>query len=75
MRRTLLLAIALSWLPGCTTLDQALYDTSKAVAPAHPVYGTPIFNVVPEDHEVAQAQQAWAQLDAAARAHGIAVDP
>jgi predicted Zn-dependent protease len=75
MRRTLLLAIALWWLPGCVTLDQALYDTSKAVAPPHPVYGTPVFNIVPEDQEVAQAHQAWAQLDAAARAHGIAVDP
>jgi hypothetical protein len=55
MRRTLLLGIALWWLPGCVTLYQALYDTSKAVAPPHPVYGTPVFNVVPEAQEVAQA--------------------
>jgi predicted Zn-dependent protease len=75
MRRTLLLAIVMSWLPGCATLDQALYETSAAVAPPHPVYGTPVFNVVPEAQEVAQAQQTWTQLDSAARQHGIAVDP
>src|SRR5262245_59827327 len=57
MRRTLLLVIALSWLTGCATLDRALYDTSEPVAPPHPVYGTPAFNVVPNDYEVAQAQQ------------------
>ena len=75
MPRTLFLAIALSWLPGCATIAQALYDTSTAVAPPHPVYGIPVFNVVPEAQEVAQARQAWAQIDAAARQHGIAVDP
>src|SRR5262245_1341144 len=74
MRRVLLVVPLLLWLPGCATLDQALYDTSKAVAPPHPVHGTPVFNVVPEDQEVAQAQRYWAQLDAAARAHGVAVD-
>ena len=74
MRRFLLLAPVLVWLAGCATLDRALYDTSTAVAPPHPVYGTPVFNVVPEAQEVAQARQAWAQIDAVARQHGVAVD-
>lgn len=74
MRRTLLLAIVLSWLPGCATLDRTLYDTSTSIAPPHPVYGTPVFNVVPEAQEVAQAQQAWAQLASSARQHNFAVD-
>jgi len=47
MRRTLLLAIALSW-PACTTLNQALYDTSTE---------TRIY-VVPEKEVVAGAKQA-----------------
>ena len=75
MRRAFLLAVALVWLVGCATIDQALYSTSTAVAPAHPVYGTPVLNVIPEKQEVAQAQQAWTQLEAAARREGIAVDP
>ena len=52
----------------------ALRDLHRGRTP-HPVYGTPVFNVVPEAQEVAQAQQAWAQIEAAARAHGITIDP
>jgi hypothetical protein len=51
MRRILLVIIALCWLPGCVTLYQALYDTSKAVAPPHPVNGTLVFNAVLEPME------------------------
>ncbi len=75
MRRLLVLMLALVGLSGCATLDCALYDTSKAIAPTHPVYGTPVLNVIPEDQEVAQAQQRWAQLTGEAHRQGIAVDP
>jgi predicted Zn-dependent protease len=74
MHRCLLLALAVPWLSACASLDRTLYDISTAVAPAHPVYGTPVFNVIPEQQEVAQAQEGWARLEAAARQQGIAVD-
>src|SRR5262249_55614309 len=57
MRRTLSLMIAVSWLHGCATHDQVRSDSSRAVAPAPPVYGSPGFNALPDDHEVAGAQQ------------------
>lgn len=63
---------------GCaalTELDQASYDASSQLAPSHPVYGTPIFNLVSEEREIAQASQAWAQIEAAAQEQGIAIDP
>lgn len=56
MRRTLVLAIALCWLPGCAALE-ALYGPSIGVSPPHPVYGTPVY-VVPEQQEVTGAKPA-----------------
>ena len=75
MRGALLLALVPGWLVGCASLDRALYDTSSAVAPPHPVYGAPVFNVVREAQEVAEARRAWAHINTAVRQDGIAVDP
>jgi len=72
--RLVLVLMALIPLWGCA-IDRALYDTSNVLAPTHPVYGTPVLNVVPVEQEIAQAEQRWAQLVAAARREGIAVDP
>ena len=57
MARLLLLAIALSWGIGCASVPEALYDTSRAVAPPHPVYGTPALSLLPEQQEFAQTPQ------------------
>ena len=75
MRRFGLVLAALVPLAGCATIDRGLYDTSTVLAPTHPVYGTPVLNIVPEEQEVSQAQQQWARLAAAAQREGISVDP
>lgn len=79
MRRSLAPALALAAATaGCATLtelDQSAHEASAAVAPPHPVYGTPIFNLVPEEQEVAAAREAWTQIEAAFRQQGIAIDP
>ena len=59
MHRFLLSAAIVGALTGCAKLeaiDRGLNRSSKAVAPTHPVYGTPVLDVVPEYQKVAQAQ-------------------
>ncbi len=76
MRRLSPILLAATWcVTGCATIDRAAYDTSLALAPPHPVTGQPVLNAVPEEQEIRQAQQAWAQLAAAAQREGIPVDP
>ena len=78
MRSLTAIICAASFLAGCATLealDRGLYDTSRAVAPTHPVTGQPVLNAVSEEQEIRQAQQAWAQLAAEAQREGIVVDP
>ena len=57
VRRLILWCIALFALNGCAAIDRDLYDLFRGVAPAHPVYGTSVRNVIPESHEVAQTNQ------------------
>lgn len=74
----IVLATVLALPTGCTTLeaiDRAAYDTSKQVAPTHPVTGLPALNVIDEKQEVAFAQRAWSELAAAATVEGATVDP
>ena len=75
-----LVAAAALLLPafGCETVgqvatgvDEALYD----FVPTHPVTGRPMANLVPEDREVAMAQNTWHRLASAAGSQGIAIDP
>ena len=75
MYQALLVFAALIPLTGCATIDRGLYDASSALAPAHPIYGTPVFNVIQQEREVAPAQQQWAGLAAEAQREGVAVDP
>lgn len=75
---TVLLLVFVAPLLSCaplTELDQAAYDTSSQLAPTHPVYGTPIFNLVPEEQEIAAAKEAWAQIETAAKQAQVAIDP
>ena len=77
MRLALSLVVAALVVPGCATLeglDRGLYDSSRTIAPTHPVTGKPVLNVVSEDREIATAQEIWAAVVEEAQREGILID-
>ena len=57
VRRLILGCIAPSARNGGAAIDRDLYDLIRGVAPTQPVYGTHVLNVIPETHEIAQANR------------------
>jgi len=56
-------------------LDRDLYETSRGLAPPHPVTGKPVLNPISEAWEVDLARSAWGAIRSQAEAIGIPVDP
>ena len=82
MRRGLvawLLALAVALPAGAQNtledLDRDLYQTSRELAPPHPVTGKPVLNPISEAWEIDLARSVWEAVRSQAEAIGIPVDP